>query len=139
MKTLISGLLLSVVCSLAVADNESWVPVASIKSTGTEFSIKKGSGELLQNKAGESIYVVVGRDHSKKDSRVELQKWYVRAQDCQSKQGQLVSLSLKGEFLFENDFVFNAGSVASTIAEAICGAFEYNLKQQAEEEDKKGI
>jgi hypothetical protein len=49
--------------------------------------------------------------------------------------GKIVSLNIDGTYLFENDFVFGSGSVASGMAEAICGAYTYAVKTR----EKKGL
>lgn len=134
MKRIIGGLLVVAACSSAMAD-DNWVVTGASEERGTEFSIKKESGLITKNKAGDDIFVVVGRVTYKKTTKIDLEKWYVKYSDCINKQGQLVTLSLGGDYLYENDFVFNAGSIASANAEFICAAYEYALTEM----NKKGI
>lgn len=131
---IIGGLVLLAACSFAMADDD-WIRVGLSEELKIEYSIKKKSGEITKNKAGDDIYVVVGRVLHKKTKKIELEKWYVKYSDCLNKQGQIVTLSLGGDYRYENDFVFNAGSIASASAEFICGVYEYEISEM----DKKGI
>lgn len=128
MKGLIGGLFLLASCASVMADD--WVNVAA--SDESIFSIQKGSGAVTKNKGGEGIYVVVGRITQVKTTKITLSKWYVKESDCLNKQGQLVTLSLGGEYQFENDFVIGSGSIASSTAEFICAAYEYAIKEYVE-------
>jgi hypothetical protein len=49
--------------------------------------------------------------------------------------GKLVSLGVDGSYKFENDFVNSSGTIATDIAETICGA----AKQRAQKDSGKGI
>lgn len=129
MKRIISGLFLFAVCSSAMADN--WVLTAS--NSNDVYSIQKGSFSVINNKNGEEIAVVTGKTYDKKTKHINLVKWYVTTADCSNKQGKLITLSLSGEYKFENDFVSGAGSMASVTAETICYVFEQT------ESNKKSI
>lgn len=131
MKRVISGILLVAACSSVMADD--WVRTTS--NDTHQFSIKKGTGEITKNKAGEDIFVVIGRVHGKKSKKIDLEKWYVNVADCLKKEGKIVTLSLAGDFMYENDFVFQAGSIASVNAEFICAGYEYAVQGALE----KGI
>lgn len=132
MKRIIGGFLLVAASSFAMAD-DGWIPAAS--NDQVEFSIKKKSGEITKNKAGDDIFVVVGRVLDKKSGKINLEKWYVKYSDCLNKQGQIVTLTLGGDYQYENDFVFGAGSIASSNAELICAGYEYVINKNNE----KGI
>lgn len=131
MKRVISGILLVAACSSVMADG--WVQTTS--NDTHQFSIKKGTGEITKNKAGEDIFVVIGRMYGKKSKKIDLEKWYVTVADCLKKEGKLVTLSLAGDFMYENDFVFQGGSIASANAELICGGYDYAKQETLE----KGI
>ena len=127
----IATFILILASNFASADEE-WIDVASSKSGSTILSIKSGSLEFTETKGGTTIALVVGRDSNQKTSQITLEKWYVSAIDCKNKMGKLVTLSISGEYKYENDFVFSGGSVASSIAEAICGAAEYAINASKE-------
>jgi len=116
----------------AISADNTWVTIA--ETDGGKWQIKSGSLEFTSNKSNVAIAVVIGRTISKKQ-QIDLYKWYVTAPDCKAGMGQLVSLSLQGEFKFENDFVEDGGNIASAVAEIICGA----AKMQIEASEKKGI
>ena len=95
----------------------------------------RGSYELSANKSGEQVAVITAKSNDNKGGRIHLHKKYVRTKDCIAEQGKIVSLTMDGEFAYENEFVFGAGSIATSIAETICGI--YNQDRQTK--DGKGI
>ncbi len=113
-------------CSTAFADE--WIVTAG--NAATEFSIQKGSFSVTRNKAGAEVAVVTARIVDKKTTEITLQKWYVAAADCAAGQGKLVTLSLSGEYRYENDFLFGGGSVASSNAKFICDVLAYDREEK---------
>lgn len=106
---------------LALADEDSlWLAASS--SNDTQWDIRRGSLELSKNRKGDDIAVVLGRSTTLSTRNISLRKWYVTFADCDREMGLLVVLSLEGKFVFEADFVFGGGSVASRVAELICAA-----------------
>lgn len=103
-------------CTSTHADN--WIPTAN--SDSADFSILKGSFIVSKNKAGEEVATVTGRIRGTATKTVVLEKWYVKTADCAQKQGKIVTVDMDGKFKYENDFVFEAGSIASVNAELIC-------------------
>ncbi|WP_370305728.1 hypothetical protein [Sinimarinibacterium flocculans] len=120
--------------STAVNADDGWVTVAA-SNDGTTWQAKSGSLEFTQTKGSTPIVVVTGRVTEKSGSRITVEKWYVPVSDCVKEQGTIVTLSISGEFKYENDFVFGSGNVASGMAELICGA----AKQKAIEANNKGL
>jgi hydroxyethylthiazole kinase-like sugar kinase family protein len=104
-----------------------WVEIAS--DDDSTWHIKSGSLEFRKTKGGVNIASVIGRISNNKTSQVALRKWYVSAVDCKNKMGKVVTLDISGDYKFENDFVEGAGTIASSMAEAICGAAEYRIKE----------
>lgn len=133
MKRIISGFLLVVACASAMAVDDTWVDIA--ENSDIKVSLKKGTGEFTKNKGGDDIIVVVSRFIDKKNNKISLEKKYVKLTDCLEKQGQIVTLSLQGEYLYENDFVFSSGSIASAAAEILCAVFQNEMDKA----NKKGI
>lgn len=84
--------------------------------------MKQGSLELTTDKKGEKIAIVLGRVKDLKSTNISLQKWYVTDKDCENEYGALVTLKLNGDYLYENDFAFSSGSIASINAKIICAA-----------------
>lgn len=120
--------------SLAIAsDSDKWVKVGEL-DIGI-FSIKKDSFENTTTRGGDRIAVVIGRSLSTKTKQISLEKWYVRVADCYSGHGQLATLTIDGEFKYENSWVEDGGSIASSIASVICGVHKWI----ADENEKKGI
>jgi hypothetical protein len=118
---------------VAVLAQQDWIPVAETeKST---WHVKPGSLEIAKTKGQVDIVAVVGRFANKSTSKIDLHKWYVAVSDCQRQMGKVVTLNIDGTFAFENDFVFGSGSVASGLAEAICGAHAFQIKSR----EDKGI
>lgn len=96
---------------------EQWYDVAA-SNDGTEYSVKAGSFSIANTKAGTEVALVVGRAVS--GNRIDVEQWYVTVQDCHQEMGELVTLSVSGDFKFGNEFVFGAGNIASGIAELVC-------------------
>ena len=119
--------------SLGAISQEKWINVAS--SDDSSWEVQPRSLEETKTKGGNEIAAVVGRIANKKTKKVELRKWYVSIEDCDRKMGKLVTLDIDGKFQFENDFVFGAGTIATSVAEGICGGYEYRVQAK----DKKGI
>jgi hypothetical protein len=135
MKTWITALSLALVGTAVLADNDAWITVSSTKKH--LYEVKRGSFERTTNKAGEEIGLVIARQTTQLDDpkQITLEKWYVRASECQRGMGKLVTLTLSGEFSYENDFIIDGGTVASANAQAICDVLQMN-KEAAR---KKGV
>lgn len=117
MKIITAALFLFSLSTQAWADEE-WISYAS--NSDTSWEIKTGSLNFLPNRNGENIALVLGRSVHSDTSGIAFFKWYVTEDDCAKKMGSFVALSLKGDFLFQQDFVFDGGTVASILAETIC-------------------
>ena len=127
MKRLAVTLIASLCLTTAIAET-GWVEIAS--DDDSTWHIKAGSLEFGKTKGGTSIASVIGRISNSKTSQVALRKWYVSAVDCKKKMGKVVTLDISGEYKFENDFVEGAGTIATAMAEAICGAVYYKIKEK---------
>lgn len=119
--------------SLAGQAQSEWIRVAETDSANWE--VKPGSLEVGQTRGNVDIVFVIGRLHDKTTKQITVGKWYVSLADCNREMGKLVILDLDGKFRYENEFVYGAGSAATGIAEAICGAHS----QQVKARDQKGI
>lgn len=121
----IAGILIST--NLIAQDG--WTVIAA--TTGNKYVISglNKSYTLGTNKKGEEIAVITTKSNDKVDNKVTLNKKYVRTRDCIYKQGKIVTLTMDGEFSYENDFIFGAGSIATSIAELICGIYLDEKKQ----------
>jgi hypothetical protein len=120
-------------CSFAIAQSDNWVEIAS--SEKEEYYGLKGSGIITKNKSGEAIVIITTKANSKINKSVTLEKLYVRISHCLKKQGKGVVLNMDGEYQYEYDFVFGAGSVGSEKAEVACSIYE----KEKREKDKKGV
>lgn len=133
-KNVCAGIALFVASSLPTHAAESdWVEVSATDVNA--FSIQVGSVEVGKNKGGAKIFSVTGRVLNKQTKSITVETWYVTASDCELERGSLVTLTIAGEYKFENDFVSGDGSVGGSIADIICGAGLALAKKQ----DAKGI
>lgn len=114
----------------ANADDPNWTKITS-NNDGVVWYIKNGSLEFTATKNETPIALVVGRVNWGKNKKINLNKWYVSAEDCAQEMGKVVTLDIGGSYLFETDFVFKAGTVASNLAEVICGIADYKIKQSS--------
>lgn len=120
--------------AVASAASDGWTDVFS-RSDSEEYLAKTGSFEVTTTKGGDEVASVIGRVKSIKDKTITVEKWYVKTDDCAKGYGKLVTLSVSGEYKYDNSFAENDGSVGSTIAELICGVH----KRIKEDEEKMGI
>lgn len=125
MRKIFSSFLMLITCSTAFADD--WIVTAGYEST--EFSVQKGSFSVTKNKAGADVAVVTSRIVDNKTTQITLGKWYVTAADCAARQGKIVTLSLSGEYKYENDFLFGSGSIASSNAKFICDVLDLSREE----------
>ncbi len=96
------------------------------------YSIRKGSFEITKTKAGTPIAVVIVQDTEKKTQNITYNQTYVTKSDCLNGLGKIVSLDTSGQYLYENDFVSDGNSIASSIASLICGIYNDELKKQSD-------
>jgi hypothetical protein len=120
-KLCLTLLLATTFASQTALAQTDWVKVASSKSSGGVWEGKSSSLDYSKTKAGVPIIVVVGRKSDTTTQAVSLHKWYVTVDDCRSKKGKVVTLKVTGEFEFENDFAFGGDTVATSLAEFVCG------------------
>lgn len=95
-----------------------WVLVA--KSTTMEYSIKAGSGKLVENDSGVKVISALGKAYNKETRKVDPSIWYVPLSHCKIGRGNFVVTDVLGNYQSEHQFVFGIGSVAATIAETLC-------------------
>ena len=117
--------------SAALAESK-WIFIASSTSKQQKFEIKSGSLEISKTRSGTPIAVVIGRDHGPNTSKIDVWKAYVPLKDCISESGVIVTTNMAGVYQYQNEFVFDGGSVASSLAEAICGAAKAQVKEASD-------
>ena len=129
MKWLLS-LLLLIGPGLASAQ-DTWIRlIATADGLQTYFGLR-GSYQVTTNKAGEEIVVMTEKVNDASNGRIQLQKIYVRTQDCRKHMGKSVVLDLDGNFKFEFDFIFDAGSVGSYRAQFLCEIYLDDVKARS--------
>ena len=105
-----------------------WISLAETDG-GIKMEAMPGSFEFSTNKSNTAIAVLTGRQVDLKSKQIDLRKWYVSAVDCNNKMGKLVTLTVSGDYRFENDFVYDGGNVASAIAGFICDVADQSIKK----------
>ena len=120
-KLLFVGVVFAVFCVSAVA--EDWIQTAQTGSIS--FYAQPGSYSITKNQGGKNVSVITAKTVDAQTTVINLEKWYVLTTDCAAKQGKIVTVTISGEYKYENDFVFGSGSIASTNAEFICGVQDY--------------
>lgn len=121
--------LLCSIFSMPILAEEGWVNAAN--SDDAVWDIKSGSLEEIKTKGGNAIVTVVGRISNKSTKRIDVSKWYVSLADFDRKMGKIVTLDIDGKYKYENEFVDSSGSIASAIAELICGAYQQRVTERA--------
>lgn len=129
----IAAVLLLFSASLVNAQSDNWLYVGgtTINGVKSEYHFLKGSFEVITNKSGEEIALVVGREQDLSTRKIELQKLYVRTSDCVRTVGKAVVLNMDGEFKYDYDFAFGAGSYGSAKAELICQVWRASVSDKA--------
>jgi hypothetical protein len=98
--------------------NTDWVEVGSAENLA--YQIKRGSFRFDRDTSGNYLAVLMGRQIDLTTKDVYFVQWTVRAQDCGIEHGSIYAYGMDGKVLWSNDFVFSGGTIAATIAEAIC-------------------
>lgn len=107
--------------SAAPTDSDLWTAVAK-DSNGIAYFILNGSLKVVES-SGTQLVVVTGRAVDTNNEPVGLY-WYVPMQHCDSGKGIIGTADLRGNTLFQSDFVFGIGTVASFVAEVMCKAVD---------------
>ncbi|MGC3985573.1 MAG: hypothetical protein QM777_13110 [Pseudorhodoferax sp.] len=122
-----------------VQPGAQWTTVSETEMTLDH--LQNGSLSFARTRGGDIVNYVVGRRQLKKTGKVEYQIWYVKATDCAKNSGYLTTLDQKGQYQYDNDFLQGGGTVASSIAEVICGAAleeaHENAKKQRQATEKQ--
>lgn len=84
---------------------------------GIDFYLKRGSLEI-----GKGYLKVMGQSVDRISHRVELSHYVVSFQDCKNQAGIVENYTIRGRLIGQTDFVFGGRSMASYIADVICGA-----------------
>jgi methylase of polypeptide subunit release factors len=105
--------------SPAAAQDDDWITVG--RTDKATWHVKPGSVALAEVQANLPVVMVVGRITVHATSRMTVYKWYVPVSDCERGMGQVVALTLSGEYRHKQDFVSGDGSAAAGLAQYICG------------------
>lgn len=97
-----------------------------------EFSLRNGSFEVSQTKAGKTVASIIVQSNHKPTDTIEYRKWYVSAEDCLAGIGKVVILKTDGTYLYENDYVSEGDSVASSGGDIICAVYKADLAEKSE-------
>lgn len=124
-KMLAMTIVFSATCSAGFA--QDWYTVAS---SGTyKFEAKIGTFQVGKNDSGKQVALVTGRTVNSEDHSIQLEKWYVPTANCRQGEGKIIATDLDGAFLYDNNFVFDSGNIASAKAMFICSIYEYQRGQ----------
>lgn len=106
----------------AIAQADDWNEVAT--SDTNEYLMKYSSFQVARNKAGAEIIMIIGMARPKGGGvgRSHINKWYVLTSDCRAQYGNMTTLNVDGTFMFDAEYAFGSGTIASKIAETLCGA-----------------
>lgn len=100
----------------AIADE--WVMVS--RTNIFTYEARVGSLERTHTADNQQpVVVLTFRETELAKQLVKFEKNYVSVAHCQAGQGKLVTTQMDGQVLYDNDFIFDGGSVASTIARTI--------------------
>lgn len=118
-----------------IIDNDQWIDFGG--GNEMSFQLKKGSFRFDQNAKGVFVAVALGRILDKNNGQISPIQFYVKTQDCVNERGLLIMTDLQGTGLNQFDFIFDAGNIASGIAQTICGvAYEKAAEIQRQSPQK---
>lgn len=103
--------------------------IADTSSDVFYINIKQGGFKLEGDKLLLGILV---KSFDKKDKQSSFTKKYIKVDDCIEGYGQMYHRSLSDDFLYKTDWVQGGGTVASGIADYLCGV----IKDQASKSKK---
>lgn len=106
-------------CSIT-ATAQQWVELA--KTDETVFYVQVNSFTATENDGGTKVIAAIGKTFGINSNRVDVLIWYVPITDCITGRGKFYVLDSNGKPRSNHDFVFQNGTVSSTIAEIICRA-----------------
>lgn len=98
---------------------DGWVQVATIDQNA--YQVQEGSFRFDGDTKGNTLAVVIVRAFNLDSKDISLFQWSVPTDDCISGRGALVMHDTQGNLIGNNDFVFGGGTLASLMAETICG------------------
>lgn len=105
---------------LELGDNvDGWIQVATIDQNS--YQVQEGSFRFDGDTKGNTLAVVIVRAINLGTNDISLFQWSVPTEDCIANRGALVMHDMQGNLIGNNDFVFGGGTLASLMAETICG------------------
>jgi hypothetical protein len=113
----------------AFAYAQEWIPLSGTDELSWEGLTQ--SREIVTNKGGKQVYVLIGRVVNKKTKAITPEKWYVTTDDCENGMGKIVTLDMSGNYKYENDFLIGSGNVASSLAGMLCYEVTKRKKENA--------
>lgn len=95
-----------------------WVLITS--SDTKTYEARTGSLGPVYTESGEPAVILLIRVLEIATRKITFVRHYVRIADCRAGFGKLGEADLNGRSIYEAEFVFEGGNVASTIAQTIC-------------------
>lgn len=115
--------------------SSEWIDFGT--SQGMTYQAKKGSFRFASGDKGGTLAVALGRILDANSGNVTAGQWYVTIDDCAQQMGSLVMTDTSGAAQWKVDFMFDAGNIASEIAETICGVAYQKAIELKEKEQKR--
>ncbi|WP_213941217.1 hypothetical protein [Pseudomonas sp. dw_612] len=113
---------------------DGWVQVATIDQNA--YQVQEGSFRFDGDTKGNTLAVVIVRAINLGSKDISLFQWSVPTEDCISNRGALVMHDMQGNLIGNNDFVFGGGTLASLMAETICGVAAKSAAQLKQQQSK---
>ena len=127
---------LALIPSLTFAEEPSKWSVFSKMPNGTVWEVKNNSLDVITNDSKQMFWIVQFRTHQDGKTVYDFVKIAVGLSACKAQSGQLVLVGMDNVEKAKIDFVFDGGTLASNMAEAVCSAGDKVLKKYAEEAEK---
>ncbi|MBI5440253.1 MAG: hypothetical protein HY900_03465 [Deltaproteobacteria bacterium] len=114
---------------------DQWTMLGQLNDKSTLY-FKQGSFNITKTKEGVPVATIDGRIDKEKSSKAKapkpiLLRWQVSIDDCRNKRGKLVETNMAGAPQFVNSFVLGDGTVASQLAQIICGSAQLNVRESS--------
>jgi hypothetical protein len=118
MKRLFAALAL--IPSIAFADSPSKWTVFTKMSDGIVWEYKNGSLNTINGAENQAYWITQWRTHYDGKTEYNFVKIAVGLRECQKESGQIVIVDMTNTEQRRIDFVFDGGTLASNIAQAMC-------------------
>lgn len=123
--TMLFFICIALLATPAKGQESEWVLVSWTQDRSFVTDAKKGTFqyEALRFRSGD-VPAIKGLFRVNNRGRINFYQYFVTLQDCADGWGKVHAYDMYGQFLFDNEFLFDGGTIASHNAKFICAVHE---------------